>query len=90
MRIPIQISNSTDTGSESVSDAARHYKYSTMSHLMAILGHEAIAAPLRSVNNFWNIGKMARSTSFSSDIAVPNTLGVLCTCEGVGFFNVVA
>lgn len=64
-----------------------NYKYSTMSHFMAILGHEAMAAPRLSVNSFWKIGKIAKSTSFSSDSAVPSTFGVLCTWAGVGFLS---
>lgn len=55
---------------------------------MAIFGQEAIAAPRLSVSNFWKIGKIARSTSFSSERPLaPSTFGVLCTCAGAGFFR---
>jgi len=51
------------------------YKYSTMSHFMEMLGHEAMDAPYpvrllwRSLSSFWNIGRIARSNSSPSDTA---------------------
>jgi len=51
------------------------YKYSTMSHLMEIFGHDAMDAPYpvrllwRSLSSFWNMGRIARSNNSPSDTA---------------------